>query len=93
MNKRGFLSLAFLAACSNGAFAADLDHAKTLIDANCIKCHGTEVYTRADRKVTSLPGLERQVRRCDAMLSLRLFDEDIADISAYLNHHYYKFEP
>ncbi len=93
MNKPRSILLVLLAACSNGVFAEDLDNAKALVDENCVKCHGTEVYTRADHKVTSLPGLERQVRRCDAMLSLRMFDEDIADVSAYLNHHYYKFEP
>ena len=93
MNKLGYLLVFVALVCASGAFAEDTDRAKTLIDENCVKCHGTEVYTRADRKVTSLPGLERQVRRCDAMLSLRLFDEDIAEVSAYLNQHYYKFEP
>ena len=93
MNKLGYLLFFLAAACASTAFSEALDNAQTLINTNCVKCHGTEVYTRADRKVTSLPGLERQVRRCDAMLSLRLFDEDIADVSAYLNHHYYKFEP
>lgn len=93
MIKYAPLLLVLAAACTNAAFAEDLDNAKKLIDTDCVRCHGTEVYTRADRKVTSLPGLERQVRRCETMLSLRWFDEDIADVSAYLNHHYYKLEP
>jgi stalled ribosome rescue protein Dom34 len=60
---------------------------------NCISCHGAEVYTRTDRKVTSLEGLDRQVRRCELALGLKWFDEEIADMTGYLNTHYYKFQP
>jgi hypothetical protein len=64
-----------------------------LYQSNCISCHGAEVYTRTDRKVTSLEGLDRQVRRCELALGLKWFDEEIADMTGYLNTHYYKFQP
>lgn len=64
---------------------------KALHDANCISCHDAGVYTRADRKVTSLEALAGQVRRCDANLGTKLFDEDLDKITAYLNETYYKF--
>ena len=60
---------------------------------NCTSCHGAEVYTRTDRKVTSLASLESQVRRCEQSLGLKWFDEEITDMTAYLNTHYYKFQP
>jgi hypothetical protein len=60
---------------------------------NCTSCHGAEVYTRADRKVTSLTGLDSQVRRCEQSLNLKWFDEDIANMAGYLNTHYYQFKP
>lgn len=66
--------------------------AHALYETNCIKCHGPEVYLRPDRKVTSLDGLTRQVRRCETALGLRWFDEEIADVTAYLNEKFYKFE-
>lgn len=66
--------------------------AKALVENNCIKCHGSEVYTRPDRKVTSRDGLDRQVRRCETALELTWFDEDIADVAGYLNQHYYRFK-
>lgn len=66
--------------------------AKALVDNHCIKCHGSEVYTRPDRKVTSRDGLERQVRRCETALELTWFDEDIADVAGYLNQQYYHFK-
>ena len=67
--------------------------AHALHEQNCVKCHGTDIYTRADRKVTSYDGLGRQVRRCETALGLRWFDEDIADMTAYLNQNFYRFMP
>lgn len=72
--------------------AADLDQGKTLMDENCVRCHGSEVYTRDDRRVTSLPGLDKQVRRCEQMLGLTWFDDDINNVSGHLNQQYYKFD-
>jgi cytochrome c553 len=71
---------------------AALGKAQTLVDVHCIKCHGSEVYTRSDRKVTSRDGLDRQVRRCETALELRWFDEDIAEVAGFLNQRYYHFK-
>ncbi len=57
----------------------------------CNQCHGTEVFTRPDRKVTDLAKLEAQVRRCDSNLNTNWFDDEIKDVTAYLNSQYYKF--
>ena len=43
--------------------------------------------------MTSLASLEAQVRRCEQSLGLKWFDEEITDMAAYLNTHYYKFKP
>jgi mono/diheme cytochrome c family protein len=63
-----------------------------LHETNCIKCHGSEVYTRGDRKVASLDGLGRQVRQCETALGLRWFDDEIADVTTYLNDKFYRFK-
>jgi hypothetical protein len=67
--------------------------AHALHEQNCLKCHGTDIYTRADRKVTSYEGLGRQVRRCETALGLRWFDEDIAAVTDYLNRDFYRLMP
>ncbi|WPL12770.1 MULTISPECIES: cytochrome c [Thiorhodovibrio] len=67
--------------------------AEGLYDANCTKCHGTEVYTRDDRMINSLSGLESQVRRCESSLELRWFDDQIMDVTGLLNDRYYHFKP
>lgn len=60
---------------------------------NCLSCHGSEVYTRTDRKVSSLEGLKNQVQRCEQSLGLKWFQDDIDKMAIYLNTHYYKFAP
>lgn len=59
----------------------------------CMQCHGTDIYTRADRKVTSYDGLGRQVRRCETALGLRWFDEEIDAMTRYLNRNFYRLMP
>lgn len=71
--------------------AADLDQGKTLTQQNCVRCHDTDIYTREDRLVTSLPGLDKQVRRCEQMLGLTWFDDDVDNVSGHLNQQFYKF--
>ena len=72
--------------------AADTDNGKSLTDGNCTGCHDDGVYSRKDRRVTSLDGLEKQVRRCELTLGLQWFDEDVSDVVAYLNQTFYKFK-
>ena len=67
------------------------ERAELLYEANCLSCHGSEIYTRDARMVESFDGLERQVQRCETALGLRWFDEEIKDVAAYLDHHFYKF--
>lgn len=70
----------------------DPTNGKKLFEASqCLRCHGTEVFTRPDRKVTDLAALESQVRRCDANLDTNWFDDEVLDVVAYLNQTYYKF--
>jgi cytochrome c2 len=85
------IGLLALVATTQGQ-AADLTQGKTLLDKNCFSCHDTSVYTRSDRRITSLPGLHKQVQRCEQSLGLTWFDEDIDNVSSYLNKQYYKFD-
>lgn len=92
----GLLSpLAVLAASAPAAEPADdsAAEATTLVESNCTECHGSEVYTRADRRVESLSGLAGQVRRCETSLKLQWFDEQITAVTELLNNRYYHFAP
>lgn len=72
--------------------AVDLKAGQALHDAHCVKCHGSEVYTRPDHRVTTLNSLRQQVQRCDTNLGLTWFEDEIESVSQYLNAHYYKFK-
>jgi mono/diheme cytochrome c family protein len=78
---------------------ADAMRGKKLHDQQCIACHasrfgnnGADIYTRSDRRVTSLDGLHKQVNRCKNNLSITWFDDDVNDVVEYLNATYYKFK-
>jgi cytochrome c553 len=82
----------WLLATASSLPAANIDNGKKLVADNCMKCHDQKVYTRPDRHVTSLDGLNKQVRRCEQSLGLKWFDDDIDDVAAYLNQNYYHFK-
>ncbi|MFN2288951.1 MAG: hypothetical protein ABR578_11525 [Chromatocurvus sp.] len=74
------------------ATAADGVDASDLIENNCTSCHGSEMYTREDRKVNSLSALKTQVQACNTNLNTGMSPEQLEAIAALLNEEYYKFE-
>jgi len=71
--------------------AADFAQGKRLLDQHCSRCHGSEPYTRPDRRVSSLQGLKDQVRMCERSQDLHWHDAQVDDVSAYLNDSFYRF--
>ncbi len=88
---RHVLALTFgLTAVHGAAFAASTD-AKELVQSQCTSCHGTEVYTREDRRVQSLKMLQAQINRCTMATRAGWDDEQKAAVVKYLNDNYYHF--
>ncbi|WP_316364842.1 c-type cytochrome [Candidatus Thiodiazotropha sp. CDECU1] len=81
-----------LTLASTTSLAADPAIGKQLTEQNCVRCHGSEVYTRENRRVTDLPGLHKQVRFCEQNLGLTWFDDQIENTATYLNLEFYKFD-
>lgn len=73
--------------------AANIDGhpGKTLHDSNCISCHDSAIYAREDRKIADFPQLLAQVKRCNANLGARFSDDEIAQVTDYLNQAYYQY--
>lgn len=105
MNMPRTLTAALLLSASLPAVAdpfpdADLVAAKKMHAELCVQCHeskfggedGSDIYTRADRRVTTPSALAQQLTACTTMLNLDLFPEDEHHLAGYLNKHYYKFE-
>ena len=81
---------ALLLAAGTNVWAADIENGQQLHTA-CVQCHGTEVYTRENRRVTDLDKLENQVQRCALTLGKAWGVEDVEDVTAYINPQHYKF--
>ncbi|MCP3669218.1 MAG: cytochrome c [Gammaproteobacteria bacterium] len=65
---------------------------KALNDENCVRCHGSELYTRPDKRVASRKKLSTQVRFCKDQLQLPWFDEEVESVAEYLNKEHYHFK-
>lgn len=88
-----------LAAATTSVLAEDAADGEKLHADNCVACHtnmtggdGSALYTRNDRRVSSLSGLEAQVRLCESNLGLRWFDDEVLSVVTHLNKTYYHFE-
>ncbi len=91
-----YVLFAALTAASVSAQAAALPgnaaEGKKLYDTSCTSCHNDSVYTRKDRHVTSLEGLEKQIAACGHMSGVTLGKTQVDDLVKYLNQTYYKFK-
>ncbi|MCW8919167.1 MAG: cytochrome c [Gammaproteobacteria bacterium] len=92
------LLLGGLCASHTYAVAADASRGARLHGEQCVTCHaarfgnhGNDIYTRADRRVQSLHGLQQQVNRCKNNLQIVWFDEDVNDVVDHLNTTHYRF--
>jgi len=79
--------------------AADAARGQELHDENCISCHaaiygekGNEIYTRQNRKIETLEGLQEQLQRCKNSLGTNWPEDQIKDVQLYLNSSFYHFE-
>lgn len=93
------LTISFLFAQANLSFALDIERGQELHDDNCIRCHasiygekGNEVYTRPNRKIDTLMGLEAQLKRCKNSLGTNWPEDQMLDVQHYLNTNFYHFE-
>jgi len=67
------------------------DDGKGIYNKSCMGCHGTEVFTRPDRRVKNLAKLRNQVKQCSYAVEAKWFDEEINAVTDYLNKNFYKF--
>ena len=72
-------------------FAIDLENGKLLHDENCLRCHNESKYKRKDRMIKNFQQLRERIKNCELMAELTWFDEEIDDVTAYLNNQFYHF--
>lgn len=84
----GVLTALLISITTTPAHATD---GKNIYQQGCSGCHGTEVFTRPDRKVKNLVELRNRVRQCSYAIESKWFDEEINAVTDYLNSAFYKF--
>ena len=72
--------------------AAAKTDVETLLVEQCSSCHGDEVYTRPNRRVKNLMDLEKQLHRCNHVISEKMDINTVTEVMDYLNNRYYKFK-
>lgn len=78
---------------SSPVHAFDSENGKALHDESCVRCHDDAMYTREDRKTKSYTLLRNRVAQCEIMAELIWFEEEVDDVTAYLNESFYHFNP
>ena len=74
------------------SYSQEPDRGRMLYENHCLQCHECKVHIREQRKVRSLENLEEQISRWVKELKLAWRNEELKDVSRYLNQTFYKFD-
>ncbi len=69
----------------------DLSQGEQLHQQECTFCHDSQVYTRPNRRVSSLEGLSNQMHRCINANDVEWTEQQQQQVIEYLNQTYYHF--
>jgi mono/diheme cytochrome c family protein len=83
--------VAALAACTDPGQADPIVRGER-IHVVCLSCHGTELYVNPRRRIESLPALRKEVARWGDYYDPALSEQDIDDVTDYLDTAFYKFQ-
>ena len=78
-------------AAVSSASGADFDRGKLLYNARCVGCHDKSVHNREARKALTIEGIRAQVRRWDAFTGGAWREDEVNDVTAYLNELIYRY--
>jgi mono/diheme cytochrome c family protein len=95
MNKATLLLISLTLGAGSAQAAllpGDAARGKTLHDKQCVACHDSSVYTRANRRVNSVEGLIGQVNMCIRQTGAKLDRDQVNDLVKYLDESFYKFK-
>ena len=64
-----------------------------LYTTHCIACHTEQMHWRAKRLATDWSSLSKQVRRWQGIAGLGWSEEDIREVTGYVNARFYHYAP
>ena len=84
------VGLAMVTACTDSGQDDPVARGKE-IHKVCLPCHSTTLYVSPQRQIKSLTALRQEVARWGDYYNPALSEQDIDDVTAYLNVNFYKF--
>lgn len=85
------ISIALLFATS--VYAQKEDGKELFNEATCLQCHNIEDFKDKDmHKAKSFTQMKDKVFACQLANDTHWFDDEVHDVSLYLNHEYYHFK-
>ena len=94
MFARRFLLVALVAATFltiSVVTAADVDRGRALYESRCYECHSPAAHVRPSHVAADFEEIRGWVRRWNQNLDLQWTDEDIVDVTVFLNNSYYRY--
>ena len=89
--KNLLMSCIALLLCNSNAWGFDIENGKALHDANCLRCHQESMYTRKNSIIHNYQELRERISQCELSAELTWFDDEVDDVTAYLNDAFYHF--
>ena len=86
------LSILLMPSAYAASLPGDSANGQRLLDANCMTCHQTDIFTRKDRQVQSLDTLKEQLVACSHAAKKDFSASEMQDLLKYLNDQFYHFE-
>ena len=76
-----------------GSLNAEVHQGKVLFDSSaCLQCHNLSEFSDKNTKVKTFKTLHQRVTACTFVAEEDWFDDDILDVTKYLNEDFYKLE-
>ncbi len=86
------LSIVLMTSAYAASLPGDSVEGKRLLDANCMACHQTDIFTRKDRKIQALDALKEQLIVCSRAAKKEFSASEMQDLLKYLNDQFYHFQ-
>ncbi|HEY4998217.1 MAG TPA: hypothetical protein VII36_03695 [Usitatibacter sp.] len=86
-----FIAALVILLAARSASGADAERGAALYEARCGDCHSESVHGREKRVARDFGEVRKWVSRWNENLGLRWGDEELDDVSVYLNNTYYRY--
>ncbi len=80
-----------VASASVAAQSPVAQRGRQLYETNCTMCHQQSVHSRPAREARSMSDIRSYARKWSAAAGLRWTNEEIDEVSVYLNERFYRF--